>query len=158
VAAIAPTIIAGGFPCQSFSQLGKREGFDNAQTGALFMHVIRLLEAARPPVVLLENVRGLLNHDGGQTMSVVVRSLENLGYVRAKGCPSAAEAAVECARKACSSSASANRACPSSAEAGSLSERNEGLSLCGGSGLLSAQGRRALLQRAQIGRALLRRK
>jgi len=75
-----PTIIAGGFPCQSFASHGKREGFENPQTGGLFMHVVRLVSAARPKVVLLENVRGLLNHEGGQTMSVVIRSLEKLGY------------------------------------------------------------------------------
>ena len=80
IAALAPTIIAGGFPCQSFASHGIREGFENERTGGLFMHVVRLVAAARPPVVILENVRGLLNHEHGQTMSVVVRSLENLGY------------------------------------------------------------------------------
>ena len=49
-------------------------------TGGLFMHVVRLVAAARPKVVVLENVRGLMNHDHGRTIDVVVRSLEKLGY------------------------------------------------------------------------------
>ena len=75
-----PHIFTGGFPCQSFSSHGTLEGFSDPRTGGLFAHVLRLLSSSRPPVVLLENVKGLLTHDGGKTVATVRASLEGLGY------------------------------------------------------------------------------
>lgn len=58
-------LIAGGFPCQSFSIAGKREGFADSTRGTLFFEIIRFASILRPQYLLLENVMGLLNHDGG---------------------------------------------------------------------------------------------
>jgi DNA (cytosine-5)-methyltransferase 1 len=72
--------IAGGFPCQSFSMAGWRLGFDDTR-GTLFFEVAKLIKKTRPLAVLLENVRGLTNHDGGRTLAVILNVLRNdLGY------------------------------------------------------------------------------
>jgi DNA (cytosine-5)-methyltransferase 1 len=57
-------LLCGGFPCQAFSNAGKRKGFDDAR-GTLFFEIARLAQARRPPYLLLENVPGLLSHDKG---------------------------------------------------------------------------------------------
>jgi len=72
-------IMAGGFPCQAFSYAGKSLGFADTR-GTLFYEYARLIEQVKPRLVLGENVRGLLNHDNGRTLSVIVNELENLGY------------------------------------------------------------------------------
>lgn len=71
--------LTGGFPCQSFSVAGRREGFDDTR-GTLFFDIARIAEARRPDVLLLENVKGLLSHDGGNTFRVILRTLDDLGY------------------------------------------------------------------------------
>ena len=71
--------LTGGFPCQSFSVAGRREGFDDTR-GTLFFDIARIAEARRPGVLLLENVKGLLNHDRGRTFRVIIRTLDELGY------------------------------------------------------------------------------
>ena len=58
-------LLCGGFPCQAFSLAGRRKGFDDAR-GTLFFEIARLAETRRPSYLLLENVPGLLNHDGGR--------------------------------------------------------------------------------------------
>ena len=72
-------VMAGGFPCQAFSFAGKSLGFADTR-GTLFYEYARLIDQVKPRLVLGENVRGLLNHDNGRTLSVIVRELENLGY------------------------------------------------------------------------------
>ena len=80
LAAVSPQLFVGGFPCQSFSSIGKLEGINNATTGGLFMHILRLLQSTPVPALILENVAGLLTHDCGKTAAFIVESLEGLGY------------------------------------------------------------------------------
>ena len=72
-------LLCGGFPCQAFSQAGRRRGFEDAR-GTLFFEVARLAQAKRPSYLLLENVPGLLSHDEGRTFSVILTTLLQLGY------------------------------------------------------------------------------
>lgn len=72
-------ILVGGFPCQSFSIAGKRRGFDETR-GTLFFEIARILRDKRPGYFLLENVKGLLSHDGGKTFQTILRVLTELGY------------------------------------------------------------------------------
>jgi len=72
-------LYVGGFPCQAFSVAGRRRGFDDTR-GTLFFEVARLLAAKRPRVLLLENVKGLLSHDGGRTFKTIIAALVELGY------------------------------------------------------------------------------
>lgn len=73
-------ILLGGFPCQAFSIIGKKEGFANETCGTLFFDIERILKAKRPPAFMLENVRNLTAHDGGNTFKVIKAHLEALGY------------------------------------------------------------------------------
>lgn len=73
-------VYCGGFPCQSFSIAGKRGGFEDTR-GTLFFEVMRLAKARHPKYLLLENVRGLLNHDGGRTFETIIRTMDELGYL-----------------------------------------------------------------------------
>lgn len=72
-------LLCGGFPCQAFSLAGKKRGFADAR-GALFFEITRLAEAKRPSYLLLENVPGLLSHDGGRTFAAILTTLSDLGY------------------------------------------------------------------------------
>ena len=72
-------LLAGGFPCQSFSIAGKRRGFDDTR-GTLFFDVARILRYKKPKYLLLENVKGLLSHDGGSTFSTIIETLQEIGY------------------------------------------------------------------------------
>ena len=72
-------LLCGGFPCQSFSIAGHRGGFDDPR-GTLFFEIARLTAAKRPAYLLLENVPGLLNHDGGRTFAAILHALDGLGY------------------------------------------------------------------------------
>lgn len=72
-------ILCAGFPCQAFSSAGKRQGFADTR-GTLFFEVERILKAKRPKGFILENVEGLVNHDGGKTFEVITTMLVNLGY------------------------------------------------------------------------------
>ena len=73
-------LIAGGFPCQSFSIAGNREGFLNQTKGTLFFEVARAVKQIKPRFVFLENVKGLLNHDKGNTFRTILNTLDELGY------------------------------------------------------------------------------
>lgn len=70
----------GGFPCQAFSIIGKKEGFANETCGTLFFDIERILKEKRPPAFMLENVRNLTAHDGGNTFRIIKEHLEDLGY------------------------------------------------------------------------------
>ena len=72
-------ILCAGFPCQAFSSAGKRMGFADTR-GTLFFEVERILRDKRPKGFILENVEGLVNHDGGKTLQVIVDRLIALGY------------------------------------------------------------------------------
>ncbi len=72
-------IICGGFPCQAFSIAGNRRGFEDTR-GTLFFEICRFASVLRPKYLFLENVRGLLNHDGGATFETIIRNLDELGY------------------------------------------------------------------------------
>lgn len=73
-------ILTGGFPCQPFSTIGKRQGFKHKTQGNLFYHIVEILENKKPAAFLLENVPGLKNHDGGDTYKTVKTILDQLGY------------------------------------------------------------------------------
>ena len=73
-------IITGGFPCQTFSIAGKRAGFEDTR-GTLFFEIARAIKEIQPSYVLLENVKGLFSHDGGQTFGTIIQALDELGYV-----------------------------------------------------------------------------
>lgn len=72
-------MLCGGFPCQAFSIAGKRRGFEDTR-GTMFFEIARILEVKRPKLVFLENVKGLLNHNKGETFKVILQTLEELGY------------------------------------------------------------------------------
>lgn len=72
-------ILCAGFPCQAFSSAGKRNGFADTR-GTMFFEVERILRDKQPQGFILENVEGLVNHDGGKTLSVIVERLQALNY------------------------------------------------------------------------------
>lgn len=77
-------ILCAGFPCQAFSHVGKRVGLtdgSNSERGNLFYCISEILEAKKPRAFILENVRGLVNHDNGNTFKVIKDELESQGYV-----------------------------------------------------------------------------
>ncbi|MBQ9086428.1 MAG: DNA (cytosine-5-)-methyltransferase [Clostridia bacterium] len=73
-------ILLGGFPCQAFSIIGKKEGFANETCGTLFFDIERILKVKRPSAFMLENVRNLVAHDNGNTFKVIREHLKALGY------------------------------------------------------------------------------
>lgn len=73
-------ILLGGFPCQAFSIIGKKEGFADETRGTLFFEIERILKTKQPKAFMLENVRNLVAHDRGRTLKVIVEHLETLGY------------------------------------------------------------------------------
>ena len=74
-------IIVGGFPCQAFSIEGYQQGFhDEKGRGILFFELARLIEEKQPRAIFLENVKNLVNHDKGNTLNVILKTLEDLGY------------------------------------------------------------------------------
>ncbi|VUW99226.1 Modification methylase BanI [Streptococcus constellatus] len=72
-------VICGGFPCQAFSIAGKRKGFEDTR-GTLFFEIARFASILRPRLLFLENVKGLLNHDRGDTFETILSALDELGY------------------------------------------------------------------------------
>ncbi len=72
-------VLVAGFPCQSFSIMGYRRGFNDAR-GNLFFEIVRIAKSVRPKVIFLENVRNLINHDNGRTFITIFNHLSKLGY------------------------------------------------------------------------------
>lgn len=72
-------VLLAGFPCQPFSYAGQRRGFGDTR-GTLFFEIERLVSSSLPPLVVLENVRGLVTHDRGRTLDTIVGRLNDLGY------------------------------------------------------------------------------
>lgn len=72
-------LLVGGFPCQTWSFSGRREGFDDPR-GQLFREIVRIAKCKQPKAMLLENVRGLATHDEGRSIAVIKKCLEDAGY------------------------------------------------------------------------------
>ena len=83
-----PRRICTGFPCQPFSlagvskknALGRAHGFACDTQGTLFFDVARIIDACRPAIFVLENVKNLKSHDGGKTFRIIMQTLDELGY------------------------------------------------------------------------------
>ena len=73
-------ILCAGFPCQAFSISGKQRGFEDSR-GTLFFDVARIVKEKKPKIVFMENVKNFANHDEGRTLSVVKKTMEDLGYI-----------------------------------------------------------------------------
>lgn len=72
-------LLVGGSPCQSFSMIGKRRGLDDTR-GTLFYEFARVVKESQPKVFIYENVKGLLNHDNGNTFEIIKATFDELGY------------------------------------------------------------------------------
>lgn len=72
-------VLCAGFPCQAFSSAGKRQGFADTR-GTMFFQVERILRDKQPQGFILENVEGLVNHNGGRTLKVITQHLDALDY------------------------------------------------------------------------------
>lgn len=73
-------ILCAGFPCQSFSICGRQKGFIDKTRGTLFFDIVRILKFKKPKAFILENVKNLATHDKGRTLTVIIDTLNNLGY------------------------------------------------------------------------------
>ena len=81
-------VLLAGFPCQPFSlagvskknALGRAHGFACDTQGTLFFDVARIIDACRPAIFVLENVKNLKSHDGGKTFRIIMQTLDDLGY------------------------------------------------------------------------------
>ncbi|MCI9606728.1 MAG: DNA (cytosine-5-)-methyltransferase [Muribaculaceae bacterium] len=72
-------LLTGGFPCQAFSYAGKRLGFEETR-GTLFFELARAVKETRPKVFMAENVKGLMEHDNGRTLTTIKSVIDELGY------------------------------------------------------------------------------
>lgn len=72
-------IVTGGFPCQAFSFAGKKLGFEDTR-GTLFHEFARCIQEVQPKMFMAENVRGLVSHDHGRTLTTIINVFESLGY------------------------------------------------------------------------------
>jgi len=72
-------VVTGGFPCQAFSYAGKKLGLNDAR-GTLFYEFARVVQEVKPAICIGENVRGLLSHDSGKTLSGMISILDEIGY------------------------------------------------------------------------------
>lgn len=72
-------LLCAGFPCQAFSIAGKRGGFEDTR-GTLFFDVAEIIKRKRPKAIFLENVKGLTTHDNGNTLKVILNTLDELNY------------------------------------------------------------------------------
>lgn len=73
-------LLIAGFPCQTFSIIGKREGLSNKKEGQLIYYIADILKIKQPQYFILENVKGLVHHDNGNTFKEILQLLENVGY------------------------------------------------------------------------------
>ena len=73
-------VLCGGFPCQAFSLAGKRLGFEDETRGTLFFEIEEILRRKQPKAFFLENVKGLMIHKGGKTLSTILDHLDKVGY------------------------------------------------------------------------------
>jgi DNA-cytosine methyltransferase len=73
-------ILFAGFPCQPFSKGGAQKGMSEQTQGTLFHEIMRIIEARRPPLVILENVANLVGHDEGRTWDTIIKALRAAKY------------------------------------------------------------------------------
>lgn len=73
-------LLSGGFPCQTFSMMGSQEGFEE-ERGQMFFRIMDMINCRHPRYILLENVKNLMKHDGGNTIAVIRKELEDAGYI-----------------------------------------------------------------------------
>jgi len=73
-------LLVGGVPCQAWSIAGKRKGFEDSR-GTMWFECFRIIEAKKPKHLLLENVKGILSHNGGNSFERICESICELGYV-----------------------------------------------------------------------------
>lgn len=78
-------VLCAGFPCQAFSKAGARLGLKDRTRGTLFFEIVRILQAKKPKWFILENVRNLVGHDGGNTWRIIQEGIRELGYRTTKG-------------------------------------------------------------------------
>ena len=72
-------VLIAGFPCQTFSVMGRQDGF-NDDRGQIIFHLSRLLRESKPKCFILENVKGLVTHDNGNTLKTIMKELDSSGY------------------------------------------------------------------------------
>lgn len=72
-------LLIAGFPCQTFSVIGRQQGFSDDR-GQIIFHISRLLKETSPTCFILENVKGLVTHDNGKTIKIILKELSNAGY------------------------------------------------------------------------------
>lgn len=72
-------VLTAGFPCQSFSVMGTQRGFADPR-GTMYFEILRVIDTKRPPIVLLENVKNLINHNNGRTFLTIYNTLAERGY------------------------------------------------------------------------------
>lgn len=81
VSKISYDVLLAGFPCQAFSSVGLRKGFEDNTKGTIFFDIAQIIKKTQPKAILLENVQNLLTHNKGQTFRTILETLENeLGY------------------------------------------------------------------------------
>jgi DNA (cytosine-5)-methyltransferase 1 len=73
-------ILVAGFPCQPYSIAGLRKGLKDERGGDIFKAILRILKKNRPDAFLLENVKGIVNHENGETFKFMIKSLADCGY------------------------------------------------------------------------------
>ena len=74
-------VMIAGFPCQAFSIAGHRQGFDDEKgRGTLFFELVRIFKEKKPQIIMLENVKNLVGHDGGNTFNTIIKELEKEKY------------------------------------------------------------------------------
>ncbi len=72
-------VMVGGFPCQTFSVIGQRKGMKD-ERGEIIFHLINIMKKKNVKMFLLENVKGLVNHDGGRSLKIILEALDEAGY------------------------------------------------------------------------------
>ena len=72
-------VLCAGFPCQPFSISGKQKGFEDTR-GTLFFEICTIVSQKKPKIIFLENVKHLVHHDGGNTLTTILSNLKELGY------------------------------------------------------------------------------
>jgi len=73
------SLLTGGFPCQAFSMMGLKRGFDDLR-GNVFFKIIDILKEKQPQIILLENVRNLISHNNGETFKTILTLIKKAGY------------------------------------------------------------------------------
>lgn len=76
-------IYCAGFPCQTFSTVGKRSGFDD-ERGIVFFPILEYIQAKKPKICIFENVKGLITHNKGETFKTILDLINSLGIYHVK--------------------------------------------------------------------------